>query len=109
MAGDPSLDSRSTASSRPATWRPPSARRWSSSAASSVPQADGTNECAYIAYWHDKKLHSFALSAGGGSNGYEAFYVAMRMMFGQQPSVNTIWFELPGIEDAELPSSTSPG
>jgi ribose transport system substrate-binding protein len=74
-----------------------------------VPQADGTNECAYIAYWHDKKLHSFALSAGGGSNGYEAFYVAMRMMFGQQPSVNTIWFELPGIEDADAAKLYKPG
>jgi ABC-type sugar transport system substrate-binding protein len=74
-----------------------------------VPQADGTNECAYIAYWHDKKLHSFALSAGGGSNGYEAFYVAMRMMFGQQPVVNTIWFELPGIEDADAAKLYKPG
>ena len=66
-----------------------------------VPQANGTNECAYIAYWHDKKLHSFALSGGGGSNSYEAFLVAIRMMFGQKPVLNTIWFELPGIDDAE--------
>jgi ribose transport system substrate-binding protein len=74
-----------------------------------VPQANGTNECSYIAYWHDNKLHSFALSAGGGSNGYEAFQVAMRMLFGQKPSVNTIWFDLPGIEDAEMAKLYQPG
>jgi ribose transport system substrate-binding protein len=66
-----------------------------------VVQADGTNECPYIAYWHDKKLHSFALLAGGGSNGYEAFLVAMKMMFGQKPTTNMIWFPLPPINDEE--------
>jgi ribose transport system substrate-binding protein len=65
-----------------------------------VKQADGTDECSYIAYWHDKGLHSLALSAGGGSNGYEAFYVAMKMMFGQKPTVNTIWYPLPQITDS---------
>ncbi|MGH7072882.1 MAG: substrate-binding domain-containing protein [Stellaceae bacterium] len=64
-------------------------------------QSDGTNECAYIAYWHEHKLHSFALLAGGGSNGYEAFYVAMKMMFGQKPTTNMIWVPLPPINDAE--------
>jgi ribose transport system substrate-binding protein len=64
-------------------------------------QADGTNECAYIAYWHQNKLHSFALLAGGGSNGYEAFLVAIKMMFGQKPSTNMIWFPLPPINDRE--------
>jgi ribose transport system substrate-binding protein len=66
-----------------------------------IMQADGTNECGYIAYWHDNKLHSLALAAGGGSNGYEAFYVAIKMMFGQKPAVNTIWYPLPTINDAE--------
>jgi len=65
-----------------------------------VMQADGTNECAYIAYWHDKKLHSLALLAGGGSNGYEAFLVAIKMLFGQKPVTNMIWFPLPPLNDA---------
>jgi ribose transport system substrate-binding protein len=64
-----------------------------------VMQADGTNECAYIAYWHDKKLHSLAFLAGGGSNGYEAFLVAMKMLFGQKPVTNMIWFPLPPLND----------
>jgi ribose transport system substrate-binding protein len=65
-----------------------------------VMQADGTNECAYIAYWHDKKLHSLAFLAGGGSNGYEAFLVAIKMLFGQKPTTNMIWFPLPPLNDA---------
>jgi ribose transport system substrate-binding protein len=65
-----------------------------------VMQADGTNECAYIAYWHDKQLHSLALLAGGGSNGYEAFLVAIKMLFGQKPVTNMIWFPLPPLNDA---------
>ena len=65
-----------------------------------VMQSDGTNECAYIAYWHDKKLHSLALLAGGGSNGYEAFSVAIRMLFGQKPATNMIWYPLPPLNDA---------
>lgn len=65
-----------------------------------VMQADGTNECAYIAYWHDKKLHSLAFLAGGGSNGYEAFLVAMKMLNGQKPTTNMIWFPLPPLNDS---------
>ncbi len=63
-------------------------------------QADGTNECAYIAYWHDKKLHSLSGNAGGGSMGYEAFLIAIKMLFGQQPIVNTIWMPPSVIDDA---------
>jgi ribose transport system substrate-binding protein len=66
-----------------------------------VMQADGTNECAYIAYWREKKLHTLALLAGGGSNGYEAFLVAIKMLSGQRPSTNMIWFPLPPVDDAE--------
>jgi ribose transport system substrate-binding protein len=64
-------------------------------------QADGTNECAYIAYWHIHHLHSFAGNAGGGSMGYEGFYVALRMLFGQKPIVNTIWMPPSTIDDAK--------
>lgn len=66
-----------------------------------VVQADGTNECGFVAYWREKKLHALVLSAGGGSNGYEAFYVAIKMLFGQKPVVNTIWFPLPKVDDPE--------
>ncbi len=65
-----------------------------------VMQADGTNECAYIAYWHEKKLHTLAFLAGGGSNGYEAFYVAMKMLNGAKPMTNMVWFPLPALNDA---------
>jgi ribose transport system substrate-binding protein len=64
-----------------------------------VMQADGTNECAYIAYWHEKKLHTLAFLAGGGSNGYEAMYVALKMLSGAQPVTNMVWFPLPALDD----------
>ena len=63
-----------------------------------VMQADGTNECAYIAYWHDKKLHTLAFLAGGGSNGYEAFYVAMKMLNGAKPTTNMVWYPVAGAD-----------
>ncbi len=65
-------------------------------------QADGTNECSYIAYWKENNLHSFAFSAGGAPNGYEGFLVAMRMLYGQKPSVNTLLFPLTVIDDQNL-------
>ncbi|MGH7072910.1 MAG: substrate-binding domain-containing protein [Stellaceae bacterium] len=64
-----------------------------------VMQSDGTDECSYIAYWHDHHLHSLALSAGGGAAGYEAFYVAIKMMFGQKLTANTVWYPVPKITD----------
>lgn len=65
-----------------------------------VMQADGTNECAYIAYWHDKHLHTLAFLAGGGSNGYEVFYTALKMLMGAKPTTNMIWYPLPELTDA---------
>ncbi|MGH7072881.1 MAG: substrate-binding domain-containing protein [Stellaceae bacterium] len=64
-------------------------------------QADGTNECAYIAYWHIHHLHSLAGNAGGGSMGYEAFLVGIKMLFGEKPIVNTIWLPPSTINDAK--------
>jgi len=65
-------------------------------------QANGTNECSFIAYWKQNKLHSFAFSAGGAPNGYEGFLVAIRMMFGQKPAVSTLLFPATVIDDQNM-------
>jgi ribose transport system substrate-binding protein len=64
--------------------------------------ANGTNECSFIAYWKENKLHSFAFSAGGAPNGYEGFLVAIRMMYGQKPIVNTLLFPATVIDDNNM-------
>lgn len=59
-------------------------------------------DCSFIAYWKQHDLHSFSLSQGGAPAIYEGFGVALRMLSGQQPVVNTILYPLPEITDENL-------
>jgi ribose transport system substrate-binding protein len=58
---------------------------------------DFSGECSFLAFWHQYHLKSFAVSQGGGPALYEAFYVAVRMLYGQRPVVNTIMYPVPTI------------
>jgi ribose transport system substrate-binding protein len=59
-------------------------------------------DCSFIAYWKNNKISSFSLSQGGAPALYEAFVVALRMLNGQKPVVNTILYPLPEITDENL-------
>jgi ribose transport system substrate-binding protein len=59
-------------------------------------------DCSYLAFWKKHNLNSFSLSQGARPALYEAFLVALKMLHGQQPVVNTILYPLPEITDANL-------
>lgn len=59
-------------------------------------------DCSFIAYWKQNHMNSFSLSQGAAPAIYEAFVVAVRMLNGQKPVVNTILYPLPEITDANL-------
>ena len=45
---------------------------------------------------------SLTMAQDGGPTGYEAFVPAIRMMSGQKPKVNTIFFPLPIITNDNI-------
>ena len=72
---------------------------------------DVTNQCSFLAFWKGHKFSSLTMAQDGGPTGYEAFVPAIRIMSGQKPKVNTIFFPLPiitndNIDDYYDPSMT---
>ena len=72
---------------------------------------DVTNQCSFLAFWKGHKFSSLTMAQDGGPTGYEAFVTAIRIMSGQKPKVNTIFFPLPiitndNIDDYYDPSMT---
>jgi ribose transport system substrate-binding protein len=63
---------------------------------------DVTNQCSFLAFWKDHKFSSLTMAQDGGPTGYEAFVPAIRIMTGQKPKVNTIFFPLPIITNANI-------
>jgi ribose transport system substrate-binding protein len=63
---------------------------------------DVTNQCSFLAFWKDHKFSSLTMAQDGGPTGYEAFVPAIRIMSGQKPKVNTIFFPLPIITNANI-------
>lgn len=63
---------------------------------------DVTNQCSFLAFWKDHKFSSLTMAQDGGPTGYEAFVPAIRIMSGQKPKVNTIFFPLPIITNDNI-------
>jgi ribose transport system substrate-binding protein len=63
---------------------------------------DVTNQCSFLAFWKSHKFSSLTMAQDGGPTGYEAFVPAIRIMSGQKPKVNTIFFPLPIITNANI-------
>jgi ABC-type sugar transport system substrate-binding protein len=57
--------------------------------------ADYSAECGFLAFWKQTHIDTIAQSQGGGPALYEAVEVALRMMAGQKPVVNSIFYPLP--------------
>lgn len=68
-----------------------------------------TGECSILAFW---KQHPQAMTLGlnqdPGAAAYEAFLVANRMLAGQKPVVNTIFYPVPKITPANFSSWFKP-
>ena len=62
--------------------------------------ANYSGECAFLAFWKENNLDTVAQSQGGGPALYEALHVALRMLNGQKPVVNSILYPLPIITKA---------
>lgn len=68
-----------------------------------LPKINGLpGDCSFLAFWKKHDLKSFSLSQGGAPALYEAFLVAVKMLHGQQPAVNTILYPLPEITEANF-------
>ncbi|WP_307437570.1 substrate-binding domain-containing protein [Labrys monachus] len=63
---------------------------------------DVTNNCSFLAFWKKQKLDTITLVQDGGPTAYEAFVPALHAMVGRKPKVNTIFFPLPSITNANL-------
>jgi hypothetical protein len=50
--------------------------------------------CGWLANWKDNGNESIGLAAGAGQGVFEAFKIAMRMLAGQKPLVNTMLYPL---------------
>ncbi len=61
-----------------------------------------SGECSYLAYWKQEKLDSFTLAQDGAASLYEGFLLAANMLSGQKPIVNTIFYPLPEITNANF-------
>ena len=68
-----------------------------------VPVADMDNECNWVAYMHaNGGVPTRALVDGGGPVAFEAFSVAARILAGQRPVVNTIFYTSPEISSKNV-------
>jgi len=62
-----------------------------------------SGECAFMAFWKQHPtVASVGVSQGGGPALYETFEVAVRMLAGQKPVVNTLFYPVPEITAANF-------
>lgn len=65
-----------------------------------APKINGfSGECSYLAYVKENDLDVFSFSQGGGAALATGFEVAMRMLKGEKPVVNTLLMPLPEITE----------
>lgn len=61
-----------------------------------------SSECSFMAFWKQYHLNSSGFSGGGSPAMYEAYEVAVRMLYGAKPVVSTIMYPLPSITAANF-------
>jgi ribose transport system substrate-binding protein len=61
-----------------------------------------SSECSFMAFWKQYHLDSSGFSSGGSPAMYEAYEIAVRMLYGAKPVVSTIMFPLPSITQANF-------
>jgi ribose transport system substrate-binding protein len=61
-----------------------------------------SSECSFMAFWKQYHLNSSGFSGGGSPAMYEAFEIAVRMLYGAKPAVSTIMYPLPPITQANF-------
>jgi len=62
--------------------------------------ANYSGECAFLSFWKQNNLDTIAQSQGGAPALYESLHVALRMLAGQKPAVNSILYPLPVVTKA---------
>jgi ribose transport system substrate-binding protein len=61
-----------------------------------------SSECSFMAFWKQYHLNSSGFSGGGSPAMYEAYEIAVRMLYGAKPAVSTIMYPLPAITKANF-------